>query len=96
DKNIECLTGLHSLKYLKIFPGGELPTNLITDKTLEYISKLQSLERLFLYGAKITDNGLMHLEKLKSLKEMDLQGCKVTEEGLQQLKKKLPELRWYL
>ncbi|MHC4727553.1 MAG: leucine-rich repeat domain-containing protein, partial [Planctomycetota bacterium] len=60
------------------------------------ISKLKTLERLTLYGAKITDNGLKHLEKLNSLKEMDLQGCKVTEEGLQQLKKKLPALRWHL
>lgn len=95
DENIKCLTDLHSLKYLKIFPGFELPTNL-TDIALKHISELKALERLTLWGIDITDEGLKHLEKLKSLKWMDLQGCKVTEEGLQQLKKKLPALRWVL
>jgi hypothetical protein len=94
DENIGCLTGLHSLKRLKIFPA-EIPPN-ISDATLKHISKLQSLEHLTLYGARITDKGLKHLEKFKSLKWMDLQGCNVTEEGLQKLKKKLPALHWAL
>ena len=94
NENIKCLTGLHFLKCLKIFPA-KIPSN-ISDTALKHISKLRSLERLTLYGANITDKGLKHLEKLKSLKWMDLQGCKVTEEGLQQLKKKLPALHWSL
>jgi Leucine-rich repeat (LRR) protein len=101
DSHLAHLNGLQSLIDLYIDAVVIKDRNAmysmdITDKSLEHISKLQSLERLTLHGAKITDEGLKYLEKLKSLKEMDLQGCKVTEEGLQRLKKKLPALSWYL
>jgi hypothetical protein len=95
DGKIAYLTDLHSLKYLNINQDRKQPKN-ITNMALKHISKLQSLERLTLHGAKITDEGLKHLEKLDSLKWIDLQRCKVTEEGLQQLNNKLPALRWHL
>ena len=66
----------------------------VTDVGLEYISKLKSLERLTLRGARITDEGLQQLSRIPTLKYLRLPGCKVTEQGLQRLKKKLPALQW--
>jgi internalin A len=101
DAYIAHLTGLKSLRDLSIdaiiFKGRKaFPSMNITDKGLEYISKLESLESLNLRGAKITDEGLQKLSEIPRLKWLDLQGSNVTEEGLKQLKKKLPALRWPL
>jgi Leucine-rich repeat (LRR) protein len=101
DAYIAHLTGLKSLRDLSIdaiiFKDRKaFPSMGITDKGLEYISKLKSLESLSLRGAKITDEGLQKLSEIPRLKWLDLQGCNVTEQGLKRLKKKLPALSWYL
>jgi Leucine-rich repeat (LRR) protein len=101
DAHVAHLTGLQSLKELSIDAiivkdRKAFPSMFVTDKGLEYISKLKSLEHLSLRGAKITDEGLQQLSKIKGLKWMSLQGCNVTEQGLRRLKKKLPALRWFL
>jgi Leucine-rich repeat (LRR) protein len=101
DAHIAHLTGLQSLKELSIdaiiFKDRKaFPSMDVTDKGLEYISKLKSLESLSLRGAKITDEGLQQLSGIPGLKWLNLQGCDVTEQGLQRLKKKLPALRSYL
>ena len=101
DAHIAHLTGMQSLKELSIdaviFKDREAFISMdVTDKGLEYISKLKSLEQLSLIGAKITDEGIQQLSEIPELKWISLQGCNVTEEGLQRLKKKLPALRWNL
>ncbi|HUT47000.1 MAG TPA: hypothetical protein VMX36_11990 [Sedimentisphaerales bacterium] len=101
DAHLAHLAGLQSLKYLSIdaiiIKDRKAISSLnVTDEGLEYLSKLKSLERLTLRGAKITDEGLQQLSEIPTLKWMDLQGCNVTEQGLQRLRKKLPSLRWYL
>jgi Leucine-rich repeat (LRR) protein len=101
DEFVSHLAGLRSLRDLSIdaiiIKDHKAISSLdVTDKGLGYLSKLKSLERLSLHGAKITDDGLQQLGNLNSLKWMDLQGCNVTEEGLLRLRKKLSALRWYL
>ena len=101
DAHIAHLTALQSLKELSIdaviFKDREALLSMdVTDIGLGYISKLKSLERLSLRGAKITDEGLQQLSELRGLKWISLQGCNVNEQSLQRLKKKLPALRWNL
>ena len=101
DVCIAHLTGLQNLKSLYISAiinkDGQLTYSLdITNEGLKHLTKLKSLESLYLRHAKITDDGLKNLEGLSSLNWLVLQGCKVTEEGLMELKKKLPALRWLL
>jgi Leucine-rich repeat (LRR) protein len=101
DAHIAQLAGLQFLKDLSIDAIVIKDRNAVysmdvTDVGLGYISKLKSLERLSLLGAKITDEGLQQLSEIPGLKWMDLQGCNVTEKGLQKLKNKLPALSWYL
>ena len=101
DAHIAHLTGLQSLKELSIdaviFKDRKAFISMdVTDIGLGYISKLKSLERLSLRGAKITDEGLQQLSELRGLKWISLQGCNVNEQSLQRLKKKLPALRWFL
>src|SRR5690606_6169493 len=60
----------------------------ISDKGLQYLTKLTLLNQLDLGFNKITDNGLQHLTKLSSLQLLDLFGCKqITDNGLQHLMK---------
>jgi len=101
DAQIVHLTGLQSLKQLSIdaviIKDRKAFLSMdVTDKGLEYISELKSLERLRLCGARITDEGLQNLSGIPGLKRMVLENCNVTEQGLQRLKKKLPALSWYL
>ena len=102
DAHIVHLTELQNLRDLTIDAivideNRNISSSMdITDKGLEYISKLKSLESLSLIGVKITDKGLEHLEKLTSLKWISLQACGVSEQDMQPLKEKLPALKWSL
>lgn len=101
DTHVAHLAGLQTLKSLSIdaivIKDRKAISSLdVTDKGLGYLSKLKSLERLILRGAKITDEGIQQLAELPALRWLDVQGCKVTKKGLERLKKKLPALHWYL
>ncbi len=57
----------------------------ITDRTLEILGGMASLERLLFYKCGITDHGLAHLAKLPRLQHLALESLeKVTEAGLAQ------------
>jgi len=58
---------------------------LYTDKGLKELTKLQSLEELFIAGLGITDKGMSHIAKLTNLKDLSLFGCPITNEGLAKL-----------
>lgn len=101
DAHISHLSGLQLLKELSIdaiiIKDRKATYSMdVTDLGLKYLSKLKSLERLTLRGAKITDEGIQQLSQISTLKHLDFIGCDVTEDGLQRLKKKLPALRWNL
>lgn len=60
----------------------------ISDIGLEYISKIQSIEKLNLsFCVNISDNGLKHVRKLSKLSDLNLRSCdNITDAGLVNLK----------
>jgi len=58
--------------------------NLITDASLEMLSRIRSLEEISFEGCKfITDAGIAHLTTLPHLRKLSIGGCpNVTESGV--------------
>jgi len=89
DKGLVYLSQLTKLKHLNmpsphyVDPG--MDKRLYTDKGLEELTKLQSLEELYLSGLAVTDEGMNHVAKLSNLKELHLFGCPITDKGLGKL-----------
>jgi hypothetical protein len=79
DKDLEYLSGIHSLKTLI------LRETKITDIGLERLKDLRQLTLLNLESTRITDAGLRHLKNLKQLTELDLRGTSITDLGLEQI-----------
>ena len=63
----------------------DLHNTLITDRTLQALSRLERLESLRLGLTDISSQGLIHLLPLKRLRHLDLLGTSVTDRGLQAL-----------
>jgi len=76
DKSFENLGNLHTL---------DVSYCNITDKGLEYLSKIQLNTLILSCCKKITDEGIKHLNKDK-LHTLDITGCrKITDEGIKHL-----------
>jgi uncharacterized membrane protein/mono/diheme cytochrome c family protein len=75
----------------------KLDNTVITDATMDEISRLSSLTRLQLSNTGITDKGLIKLQSLEQLQSLNLVGTKVTAQGITQLGKlkKLKNLYLY-
>ncbi len=89
-KQLDCLEELTvSVDYI----GSGPPPSKTTNKTLEYISEIQTLKRIaLLHRGKITDEGLQFLSKLKNLEKLEIYYSPlVTDAGIEELKKKLPK-----
>ena len=54
----------------------------ITDKSVSKLSRISSLQRLYLSGDKITDKSLPYIARLKKLAELDLSSTLITDRGL--------------
>jgi len=88
------LAGLVSIPHLKTIDisGGIGFDTGITDKGLEALSKITSLESVHLAGGRYTDKGLEYLSQLKNLKRLEIpNNRKFTDEGLKYLSQ-LPNL----
>jgi hypothetical protein len=72
---------LVGMPHLKKYHAGY---NLITDASLEMLSRIKSLEEISFEGCKfITDAGIPHLTTLPNLRKLSIGGCpKVTESGV--------------
>jgi beta-lactamase regulating signal transducer with metallopeptidase domain/protocatechuate 3,4-dioxygenase beta subunit len=82
DADISCLTGLKKLNYLHLSGNG------IGDTGLEYLSQLDNLGTLFLYGqSRITDNGLKYLSGLDQLRQLHIKDGHFTDNTLETLAK---------
>jgi hypothetical protein len=57
-----------------------------TDKLLEHLKNLSSLETLNLFESPVSDNGLVHVAELKNLKVLVVKSDKVTNQGLKHLR----------
>ena len=75
----------------------KLDNAVITDETMDEISRLSSLTRLQLSNTGITNKGLIKLQSLEQLQSLNLVGTKVTAQGITQLGKlrKLKNLYLY-
>lgn len=63
------------LKYLYI-------DGLITDVSIEHVSKVSSLEALKLTYTQVTDKGALHLKQLKKLRKLFLYSSELSETGV--------------
>jgi beta-lactamase regulating signal transducer with metallopeptidase domain/Leucine-rich repeat (LRR) protein len=82
DADISSLTGLKKLNYLHLSGNG------IGDIGLEYLSQLDNLGTLFLYGqSRITDNGLKYLSGLDQLWQLHIKDGHFTDNALETLTK---------
>lgn len=62
----------------------------ITNKSLQYIATIKSVEELLLFDCKnITDEGLSYIQDMPNLRYLDVSGCEgITEKGLNLLAKR--------
>ncbi|MBN2589467.1 MAG: M48 family metalloprotease [Sedimentisphaerales bacterium] len=94
DNDLAYLTSLTNLKTLEIRKFPYLAKLEISDKGIQHLGKIKSLNSLILDGQAITDDGLTYLEGLNSLNYLALIDTKVTEEGILKLKEKIPALEY--
>lgn len=81
DAGMENLTSLEKIRYLY------LTDTAITNKTLETVGELSSLEALFLRRTGVTDEGLELLTGLTKLRAMDLRNSNIGDAGMDSLAK---------
>lgn len=84
DQVLESAKHLSGLKQIRCISAR------VTDAGMQFLTGLDSLDRLFLIDTLITDGGLEHLVNLRSLTRLDLSGCNITDEGL----RKLADMSW--
>ena len=80
--NISNLSGLHSLKKLRILNLSRCP---VSDRGIEGISKLESLEQLSLLRTDISDEGIKFLTALKHLKSLRLSETGISDSAVKEL-----------
>ncbi|MHC4639336.1 MAG: leucine-rich repeat domain-containing protein, partial [Planctomycetota bacterium] len=89
DKGLGYLGQLTNLKHLRMpsphYVDPKRDKRLYTDKGLEELTKLQSLEELSLSGLGVTDAGMSHIAKLSNLRNLNISGCLITNKGLAKL-----------
>lgn len=103
DKAIMYLTELPNLRSLRLYANDPternnfVPTNFdlskqgqISDKSLDYIGRIGTLEELYLWDDDYSDAGLAHLSNLSRLRYIFLRSTRITEAGVTALQKSLP------
>jgi hypothetical protein len=88
DEDIKRIAGLRRLKRLDLMD----PSPELTDKALEVLVQMPSIEALSIYDASITDQGLAALANMRQLKELAIGNGRVansrfriTDDGVAQL-----------
>ena len=67
-------------------------TKSLTDRGLQYVPKLQSLERLDICNTAVTDAGMKYIAQLPNLKELSMDEDDISDEGFKEIGK-LHQLR---
>lgn len=82
DAGLEHLAGLKKLTYLNLCFPDKKHGGMISDKGMDEIAKITSLETLDLRATQITDAGVARLKSLPKLKELLLNNTAITDQGL--------------
>jgi hypothetical protein len=82
DAGVKHLVNLKKLTYLNLCFPDQKHGGLISDKGLDEIVKIVSLETLELRATQITDAGMAQLRTLPRLKELLVNGTAITDQGL--------------
>lgn len=87
DRGVMDLANL-GLEHLKTIDLGH--NSNITNKSLQYIATIKSVEELLLFDCKnLTDDGLLYIQDMPNLKYIDVSDCEgITEKGLNLLSKR--------
>lgn len=92
DTDLTSIGRLTTLRRLRLFvPPGK--ASGLTDRGMEHVASLTSLESLELDGVPVTDSGLRIIEKLPHLEALSLQSTNITNRGLLHLQR-LPALKY--
>jgi hypothetical protein len=81
DSDLAMLDGATSIRWLSI--GGT--SKGVTDKGVQHLEGLHSLENLGLSNTGITNDALVHVRRMKGLRKLQLSGTNITDEGLVEL-----------
>jgi Leucine-rich repeat (LRR) protein len=84
----EAMKFISNAKRLRILAPGKS----LSDRGLQYVSKVVSLERLEISRTRVTDRGMQYVAQLKNLKELDLENLPISDEGMREIGRLL-ELR---
>lgn len=82
DAGLKQLANLKHLTYLNLCFPDKKSGGMISDKGMEAIARIDSLETLDLRATQITDAGLASLQKLPRLKELLVNGTAISDQGL--------------
>jgi hypothetical protein len=89
----EGVAALQALPNLKIVILGPQFTPRITDRSLEILSHIPTIEEINVTGTWLTyDDGFVHLKKLANLKALKLKDVFAEEKDVARLKAELPKL----
>jgi hypothetical protein len=86
DENLAALIEQKNLQCLYL-----LEKSNITDASMEKLSELKELGRLYLPDAKITDKSIPFLARLTHLYDLNIIGTQITAEGRKKLAELLPD-----
>ena len=89
----EGVAALQALPNLKIIILGPQFTPRITDRSLEILSQIPTIEEINITGTWLTyDDGFVHLKKLANQKSLKLKEVFAEEKDIARLKAELPKL----
>jgi hypothetical protein len=89
----EGVAALQALPNLKVIILGPQFTPRITDRSLQIISQIPTIEEINITGTWLTyDDGFVHLKKLTNLKSLKLKDVFAEEKDIARLKSEIPKL----
>ena len=86
----EAMKYIGNIAHLRILAVNA--TKSLTDRGLQYVPKLQSLERLDICNTAVPDAGMKYIAQLPNLKELSMDEDDISDEGLKEIGK-LHQLR---
>ena len=84
DPGIESLPALRRLRCI------DLDSTEITDRSMNWLSRCESLEEIWIEDTAVTEAGLLKLSRIAGLKYISVSYCDITQDDLKRLRKSFP------